>query len=141
MQRFSRSSNADSRTRRPDAVTKAPQNGNNTATLPSGIFEPKTAVSSTDHVTSRDRKLIVWHSIVEDFTRRKLSVPADREAAISSIVAEIGGYWDDVYLAGTWNKTLVQDLAWYNKDVYHARSKDTAAFCAKPFQTPINGPS
>jgi len=54
----------------------------------------------------------VWYRIVENFTRRSLSVRADYSHAISGIASELASYWDDEYLAGTWRQTLANNLAW-----------------------------
>lgn len=59
-----------------------------------------------------------WHQIVFHYTRRNLTIPADRLPAISGIAEQFHHrmHVDDSidYVAGLWGSTMLHDLLWYN---------------------------
>jgi hypothetical protein len=57
--------------------------------------------------------LEIWESIVESYTRGKLTIPADKLTAVSALAREVAKYHDcGTYLAGLWEKRLIDQLAW-----------------------------
>ncbi|KAI1746502.1 heterokaryon incompatibility protein-domain-containing protein [Xylaria castorea] len=52
-----------------------------------------------------------WKDVVEDYTKRSLTNPEDKFPAISGLAAkyQVGG---NKYLAGLWQQTIAEDLAW-----------------------------
>jgi hypothetical protein len=54
----------------------------------------------------------LWASIVNEFTRRKLSYESDRLPVLSGVVKEIQSLTGDEYLAGLWKKDLRYNLVW-----------------------------
>lgn len=62
-----------------------------------------------------DYKLLLktWHSLLEEYTKRRLTYPkTDRLVALSAIAHDIGQAMDDVYVAGHFWKTLPASLLW-----------------------------
>lgn len=57
-------------------------------------------------------QISTWHRIVEDYTRRELTERLDYGRAIFGIVSELAICWNDEYLAGSWRRTFVANLAW-----------------------------
>ena len=53
-----------------------------------------------------------WYSLVNDYTRRKLTYPSDKLPAIAGLAQEMARLTCDVYLAGLWKSTLARDLMW-----------------------------
>jgi hypothetical protein len=53
-----------------------------------------------------------WRRIVEEYSGRDLTYFNDRLIALAGIASELSNSWKDVYLAGLWAKTIIQDLAW-----------------------------
>jgi hypothetical protein len=54
-----------------------------------------------------------WEDIVSEFSKRKLTDPADKLDAIGGICAELKRQSGYKYIAGLWRETLVSDLSWY----------------------------
>jgi hypothetical protein len=60
-----------------------------------------------------------WWSLLDEYTKRRLTYPAkDKLVALSSIALELGKAMDDVYIAGHFWKTLPSSLDW----VLHGRT-------------------
>ena len=93
-----------------EAITKLPDRVKAHKALPFDVFnnqgKQRTEASFQRH------QIKTWHSIVEDYTRRSLSVRSDYSRAITGIASELASYWNDEYLAGTWRRTFANDLAW-----------------------------
>ncbi|PVI07913.1 HET-domain-containing protein [Periconia macrospinosa] len=53
-----------------------------------------------------------WHRIVEEYSKRDLTVPNDKLPAISGIANKIKAATKSRYLAGLWEKNLASDLLW-----------------------------
>ncbi|PCH40878.1 HET-domain-containing protein [Wolfiporia cocos MD-104 SS10] len=53
-----------------------------------------------------------WDDVVQDYTRRALTKPADRLLACSGLVDQFSRFWHGKYLAGLWQRTLITDLLW-----------------------------
>jgi hypothetical protein len=60
----------------------------------------------------------LWARVVEEFTRRKLSVADDRAAAIHGIAARYGELVRDRYVAGLWMGQLAAQLVWKRPSAY-----------------------
>ena len=56
-----------------------------------------------------------WYSIVNEYTKRELSVEADKLPAIGGIAAEIQRTTGVQYRAGLWQDNLLHDLMWYTQ--------------------------
>jgi hypothetical protein len=53
-----------------------------------------------------------WRSAVEHYTRTRLTVEGDVFPAISGVVKDMQRYRADRYLAGVWEGSVLDDLAW-----------------------------
>ncbi|SPN99534.1 uncharacterized protein DNG_02386 [Cephalotrichum gorgonifer] len=56
--------------------------------------------------------LVSWHSTVETYTRRQLTLPKDRILAISGIAQRYSSTLQGRYFAGHWGEALPYDLLW-----------------------------
>ncbi|KAJ2897351.1 HET-domain-containing protein [Zalerion maritima] len=87
------------------------QTGEEDATTTNGAF-----LSGESEVCSRSSKahaLKEWDALVDNFTRRNLSVPTDRVYAIAGIAEQFREKMkDDVYCAGIWMSSLPYSLLW-----------------------------
>lgn len=54
----------------------------------------------------------IWTSIVANYTRRRLTVGADRLPALSGIAQKFSKAWSDEYFAGHWKRQFVASLSW-----------------------------
>ncbi|KAK4466839.1 heterokaryon incompatibility protein 6 [Cladorrhinum samala] len=57
--------------------------------------------------------LHTWRGLIEDYTRRKLSVKTDKLPAIAGVAREMSRITGMRYAAGLWEENLLQDLMWY----------------------------
>jgi hypothetical protein len=64
---------------------------------------------------TQDKK---WTQIVHDYSTRDLTVFDDRLPALAGIATELAKSWNDIYLAGFWEKTIIQHLGWYQHAPY-----------------------
>ncbi|KAH8896330.1 HET-domain-containing protein, partial [Thozetella sp. PMI_491] len=71
------------------------------------------------HSRERERSFSRWASMVNAFSRRKLTRESDKLPALSGIAREIHLETGDEYLAGLWRKDLSHHLLW-NLDVIFA---------------------
>jgi hypothetical protein len=62
-----------------------------------------------------------WMRLVEVFTHRLLTIPADRILAISGIAERYGRVFGDQYCAGIWRSTFAKALFWRPADKLHPR--------------------
>lgn len=65
----------------------------------------------------------LWHRIVGDYSRRKLSRPEDKLPAISAVAAEFAHLCGSEYLAGLWRSNLARDLLWSTSEADPIRPK------------------
>jgi hypothetical protein len=86
--------------------------------LPCNIFGAR----DTNIADSRDRNSRIWIDIVEEFTKRSLTIPGDRLSAIEGVASELSRIWNDEYLVGLWRKGLPRLLSW--KREYDANMDD-----------------
>ena len=61
----------------------------------------------------------LWPSLVEAFTRRNLSVPSDRPAAMYGIAMQYAELCSDIYAAGLWATNIARQLLWKRPNTYH----------------------
>ena len=64
------------------------------------------------YVAEKERATVRWPSIVNEFTRRKVTHESDRLPALSGLAKEIQLETGDEYLAGLWKRDLRYDLLW-----------------------------
>ena len=68
---------------------------------------------NSDHVNA-EILFGYWLDVVSDFSRRKLSKPADKLAAIAGVQGAIGRVLEDVPVAGMWqNQFFLPSLLWH----------------------------
>ncbi|KAK3897968.1 heterokaryon incompatibility protein-domain-containing protein [Staphylotrichum tortipilum] len=68
-----------------------------------------------------------WHTIVQNYSRRKLSFPSDRLLAISAISEKVHASRSGQlgqYLAGMWSETITWDLLWSSDEAKGSRIGD-----------------
>lgn len=53
-----------------------------------------------------------WHSIIEDYVKRKLTFPSDKLKAIAALADLYRLRTKYTYVAGLWRETLLHDLCW-----------------------------
>jgi hypothetical protein len=58
----------------------------------------------------------LWQDLVQESSRRTLTVSGDKLNALEGIVQELRLQTGDEYLAGIWRKRLVSELSWYQYD-------------------------
>ncbi|EKG11392.1 Heterokaryon incompatibility [Macrophomina phaseolina MS6] len=69
-----------------------------------GLTGAMNPASSPDHEQ--------WGTMIENYTRRRLTKPADRLRALSGLAHLFGERYDDKYLGGLWTKQLKFNLLW-----------------------------
>ena len=62
-----------------------------------------------------------WHAIVEEYSKRKLTIPSDKFPAIAGIAAKFADIRKDEYFAGHFSSTLPQSLLWSRSHGYVKR--------------------
>ncbi|KAH8802966.1 heterokaryon incompatibility protein-domain-containing protein [Xylogone sp. PMI_703] len=58
-------------------------------------------------------KIYLWKTIVQQYTKRKLTDPEDRLPAVTGIISELETLWRDMNIYGLWKKWFIELLAWY----------------------------
>jgi len=58
----------------------------------------------------------IWHSIVELYTKCRLTKQSDKLVAIAGLARSLSPFLQDRYIAGVWSKNLVNELTWYVKE-------------------------
>jgi hypothetical protein len=61
-----------------------------------------------------------WTFLVENYTRRNLTVPSDRLPAIAGIAKKFKDSWNYEYCAGIWKQQFIPSLTWH-RDLYSER--------------------
>jgi hypothetical protein len=64
-----------------------------------------------------------WQSIVEDYSKRKLTNPSDKFPAIAGIAAKFADFRKDEYFAGHFSSTLPKSLLWIRSWRYVKRAE------------------
>ncbi|KIJ53172.1 hypothetical protein M422DRAFT_222588 [Sphaerobolus stellatus SS14] len=79
--------------------------------LPNSVYRPPvggTAISDKDQVANRQ----AWLAVIFMYTLREISVPSDKLVALAGVAEQFQHVYNDKYLAGLWQKTLIFDLLW-----------------------------
>jgi hypothetical protein len=65
-----------------------------------------------------------WLTIVEQYSRRKLTYSVDKLPALSRLTSYISSQTDDEYYAGLWRDHILEDLHWrvYSQEENRQRS-------------------
>ena len=74
----------------------------------------------------------LWPSLVAAFTRRELSVPSDRPAAMYGIAMQYAELCSDVYAAGLWGTNIARQLLWKRPNTYHSQAGLTPGRNTRP---------
>ncbi|KAH7922711.1 HET-domain-containing protein [Leucogyrophana mollusca] len=53
-----------------------------------------------------------WRFVLMDYTRRKLTDPADKLVAFAGVAEHFFAAWGDDYLAGLWRRSLCREILW-----------------------------
>ncbi len=85
--------------------------------------------SHYNHGTTRgrDRNLRLWRSVIDNYSRRKLTFISDQLVAISAVAEKVGQRTNGTYLAGLWKESLAQDLLWASYDLAPRRPSSLTA--------------
>lgn len=77
-----------------------------TERLPRRIFgQTQTAGAASQSKT--------WKRIIQDYSRRELTVSEDRLPALAGLAGELHSFWMDKYVAGMWQRCLLKHLGWW----------------------------
>jgi hypothetical protein len=69
---------------------------------------------ATTTVSGYPKSRLKWYAMIEEYSRRSLSVKTDKLPAISGIAAEIAKRRsNDRYLAGLWQSDIFRGLSWF----------------------------
>lgn len=74
-----------------------------------------------------------WHHMVEQYSKRDLTVPGDKLPAISGIAAKIKEATGSSYIAGVWKDNLAADLLW---SASPASSSDSNRYAMDAYRAP-----
>ena len=77
--------------------------------LPKEIFTNK----SLRQISIRKQQRELWPKIIENYSRRELTVNSDRLLAILGIANVLTEIWNDTYLAGMWLGSMIAHMGWY----------------------------
>lgn len=79
-----------------------------------GISEDDSVLTAatTEDSLRNNSMLDLWHSIIAQYTRRRLSESRDRLPAISAIARAFKPCFQCNYYAGLWDRFFVRELAW-----------------------------
>lgn len=76
------------------------------------------------HMPSR-KLMMIWHELIEQYTRCSLTMGEDKLVAISGIAKIVQQKLEDDYLAGLWRRNLLEDLLWeVSRDEVRAQRPD-----------------
>jgi hypothetical protein len=78
------------------------------------------------------RNVWSWFAIVEDYTRRKLTLSRDKLVAISGLARQLVSVYGTDYVAGLWVKDLLRLLVWYKSSSYPSAARDVATIYRAP---------
>lgn len=74
-------------------------------------------VTAKAKITNSDRLSLLysWYGILDDFTKREMSLESDRLPAIGGVAAEISKLTGDIYVAGLWLGHMLPGLMWSSR--------------------------
>ena len=78
--------------------------------LPPSIFN--TSHSSADAMPDEESLWRLWVRVLEDYTRRSLTDPKDKQRAAAGVAEQFHRVLKDKYLAGLWERHLLPGLMW-----------------------------
>ncbi|KAF2436003.1 HET-domain-containing protein, partial [Tothia fuscella] len=76
------------------------------------FLDPPFSNSDTPVDSNLSAEHSIWHRVIEQYTRRELTYPNDRLAAIAGLANAFANHNDDEYLAGLWRRDLPHGLLW-----------------------------
>ncbi|KAK4209461.1 heterokaryon incompatibility protein-domain-containing protein, partial [Rhypophila decipiens] len=86
--------------------------------------------------TTPSKSLPGWEILVTEYSRRALTVDADRLPALSALASSVSPYFDDsAYFAGLWSKELLSGLCWSAWHDFTGAPSDKSRF-AKQYVAP-----
>jgi hypothetical protein len=80
--------------------------------LPTNILAPAKKVNDGEDASVDAERYQIWRSLVENYTRRRLTVASDRLPALSGIAQKFKDTWADEYYAGHWKRQFIPLLSW-----------------------------
>jgi hypothetical protein len=81
-----------------------------------GLVDENLALRKTEEMREFYLRLTqdqIWTRIIHEYSERDLTLFDDRLPALAGIATELAKSWNDVYLAGFWEKTIIQHLGWH----------------------------
>lgn len=88
---------------------------------------------------------VAWHRIVEQYSKRALTMPGDKLPAISGIASKIRKATHSEYLAGLWKGNLPSDLLWQravptpsDKDLHALETWRAPSFSWSSLNAPVS---
>jgi len=83
-----------------------------------GVFIKANALFSGDFdetlfQNAHDNAYKIWKMLVVKYSRLSLTIETDKLVAIGGLAGYFNEVFSDVYLAGMWRSTLLDDLLWY----------------------------
>lgn len=67
---------------------------------------------SLDSVFDATDAFAVWHRVVNEYSRRRLTFASDKLPALAGIASKLSSISGSRYLAGLWRDNLIRDLCW-----------------------------
>jgi hypothetical protein len=92
--------------------------------LPEPIKHGGEAFEFFQFIDDQENDLGLWPSIINEYTRRKITHESDRLPALSGVVQKIHLETGDEYLAGLWREMLGHQLAWQVDVVFGSESTE-----------------
>jgi hypothetical protein len=80
--------------------------------LPANILTPVKTSNEAEDGSADAERYQIWRSLVENYTRRRLTVASDRLPALSGIAQKFKEAWSDELYAGHWKRQFIPLLSW-----------------------------
>jgi hypothetical protein len=77
---------------------------------------PELESSSSAGASLEAARYGIWRNIVQNYSRRRLTVLSDRLPAIAGISKKFQDSWSDEYYAGIWRRQFIPSLTWRRKE-------------------------
>jgi hypothetical protein len=81
-----------------------------------GLVDENLALRKTEEMREFYLRLTqdqIWTRIIHEYSERDLTLFDDRLPALAGIATELAKSWNDIYLVGFWEKTIIQHLGWH----------------------------
>lgn len=85
--------------------------------LPANILTPFKQENEPENPSADAERYEIWRSLVENYTRRRLTVASDRLPALSGIAQKFEKAWSDEYYAGHWKRQFIPLLSWRRSNI------------------------